>query len=275
MIPAAGKDLPRSIYQVHASRYRGPAELPSGAVLVVGSGASGAQIAEELLEAGKDVYISVSRHRRLPRRYRDKDVLWWFEGMGRFEVTIDSFPDRRCPPSSLVTGVNGGYDMNIRRFARDGGKVLGHLRGCSGGKLSIAANAVEILAEADKSYDDFISAAETWAATQRIADDLGDSDEAAKNPIQVKIGSDTSVDLVARDIRSVIWGTGYLFDYNWLELPVLDSRGAPLQQRGVTPVRGIYFLGLHWMHTFGSGLLSYVGRDAAYIARHMEGAAVD
>jgi putative flavoprotein involved in K+ transport len=244
-------------------------------VLVVGSGASGAQIAEELLEVGRDVYLSVSRHRRVPRRHRGMDVGWWFDKMGRLDVTIDSFPERRYPPSTLVTGVNGGYDMDMREFARAGGKVLGHLLGCSEGRLSIAEDAAEILAEADKSYDGFISAAETWAATQQIVDRLTGSNDPAKTPTKVEIGSDTSVDLAARNITSVVWGTGYLFDYSWLDLPVLDSRGAPVQERGVTAVPRMYFLGLHWMHTFGSGLLSYVGRDAAYIAQHMETVAVD
>lgn len=274
MIPAAGKDLPPAIYQVHASRYRSPSELPAGAVLVVGSGASGAQIAEELLEAGKHVYISVSRHRRIPRRYRGVDALWWFDKMGRFEVTIDSFPGHRYPPSTLVTGVNGGYDMNIRKFAHDGGRVVGRLKGCSAGKLSVANDAADILAAADKSYDDFISAAETWAATHQLPDHIRDGDE-PQSIVHVKIGSDTSLDLAANNITSVIWGTGYLFDYSWLDLPVLDALGAPRQQRGVTAIPGLYFLGLHWMHTFGSGLLSYVGRDAAYIAQHMETAAAD
>ena len=96
-----------------------------------------------------------------------------------------------------------------------------------------------------------------------------------QTPIEVTIGSDTSLDLGAHDITSVIWGTGYRFDYDWLDLPVFDSRGAPQQQRGVTAIPGLYFLSLHWMHTFGSGLLSYVGRDAAYIAQHMQTAAAD
>ncbi len=164
--------------------------------------------------------------------------------------------------------------MNIRRLARDGGKVLGRLLGCCEGKLSVADDATEILAEADKSYDDFVSAAETWAGKQHIAGHLSDGGE-PQTPIQVRIGSDSSVDLAACNITSVVWGTGHLFDYNSIDLPILDLRGAPLQQRGVTAISGLYFLGLHWMHTFGSGLLSYVGRDAAYIAQHMEAAAVD
>lgn len=270
MIPAAARDLPRSVYQVHASKYCGPDELPRGAVLVVGSGASGSQIADELQQSGRNVFLSVSPHRRVPRRYRGKDVLWWFDKMGRFEITIDSFPERRFPPSTVVTGVNGGYDMNVRRFARDGGTVLGRVLGCANGMLSIADDAAQILAEADKSYDDFVSAAETWAEKPENLDHICDSDEHSVTPILAEIGDARSVDIAGENVSSVIWGTGYLFDYNWMDLPIFDARGAPAQQRGVTAFPGLYFLGLHWMHTFGSGLLSYVGRDAAYIARHME-----
>ena len=106
-IPAFGKNLPSSVYEIDAARYRSPAELPGGAVLVIGSGASGCQIADEFYQAGRTVFLSVSRHRRVPRRYRGKDMFWWFEKMGRFDVTVDTFPDRKYPPSTVVTGVNG------------------------------------------------------------------------------------------------------------------------------------------------------------------------
>jgi putative flavoprotein involved in K+ transport len=268
VIPAAGKDLPHSLYQVHASNYRGPGELPPGAVLVIGSGASGCQIADELLQAGRTVHLSASRHRRVPRRYRGKDVLWWFEKMGRFEVTIDTFPERRYPPSTVVTGVNGGYDVNVRRFARDGGSVLGRLLACSDGQLATGEDAAQILDEADKAYDEFISAAKMSAKEFEDPGELDDEDHLPA-PLKVEIAGTRIVDLAGEKISSVIWATGYRFDYDWLKLPVLGSQGAPIQHRGVTAFPGFYFLGLHWMHSFGSGLLSYVGRDAAYIADHL------
>jgi putative flavoprotein involved in K+ transport len=270
MIPPAGRDMPRSLYQLHASSYRGPGELPPGAVLVIGSGGSGCQIADELQEAGRNVYLSVSRHKRVPRRYRGRDALWWFDKMGRFEVTIDSFPQRRYPPSTIVTGVNGGYDMNVRRFARDGGRVLGRLLGCSGGHLAAGEDAARILAEADQTYDEFMSAAKSRAKELESSGDLDEDDHHTSAPIAVKIDGARTVDLTAENISSVIWATGYRFDYDWLQVPVLGSQGAPIQHRGVTASHGLYFLGLHWMHTFGSGLLSYVGRDAAYIADHLK-----
>ncbi|MER8577174.1 hypothetical protein NKG95_00315 [Mesorhizobium sp. M1423] len=160
--------------------------------------------------------------------------------------------------------------MNVRRFARDGGVVLGRVLGCADGKLLVAGDASQILAEADRSYDDFVSAAEALAEKPEVADHISDGNERSATPILAEVGGARSVDISGENVGSVIWGTGYRFDYNWIDLPIFDSRNAPIQQRGVTAFPGLYFLGLHWMHTFGSGLLSYVGRDAAHIARHME-----
>ena len=240
---------------------------------MVGSGASGCQIADELQQAGRAVHLSVSRHKRVPRRYRGKDALWWFEKMGRFDVTIDSFAGRRYPPSTIVTGVNGGYDMNVRRFARDGGRVLGRLLGCADGKLEVEEGADQILAEADRSYDDFISAAEACAKQIAGSGELNNEDH--RLPASIAAENRRDPDSGSRQgehLRGDL-GVRLSFDYGWLEIPVLDAKGAPVQERGVTAFRGLYFLGLHWMHTFGSGLLSYVGRDAAYLADHLEAAA--
>lgn len=270
MIPAVAANLPGSVHQLHAARYRGPDMLPPGAVLVVGSGASGCQIADELLQAGRQVLLSVSRHRRVPRRHRGRDVLWWLERMGRFDITIDSFPERRYPPSTVITGVNGGYDMNVRRFAADGGTVLGRLIGGADGKLATAGDADTLLGEADHAFADFIAAADALAEKPEIADHLSDDNTSSPSPIPVAIGGAGTLDLAGAGIGTVIWATGYRFDYGWIDLPVFDVLGAPLQQRGVTACPGLYFLGLHWMHTFGSGLLSYVGRDAAYLAQHLD-----
>ena len=135
-IPALAHEVPRSVMQLDPTRYRRPEALPEGAVLVVGSGASGTQIADELLRAGRRVYLSVSRHRRVPRRFRGKDAYWWFEALGRFAQTIDTFPERQYPPSTVVTGVNGGYDVDVRKLAAAGAKVIGRVTGASGGESS-------------------------------------------------------------------------------------------------------------------------------------------
>ena len=144
-IPQPSQDVSPSVLQTNPTRYRCPGDLPGGAVLVVGSGASGCQIADELLHDRRRVYLSVSRHRRAPRRLRGRDVYWWPDKMGRFAQPIDSFPGRQWPPSTVVTGVNGGYDVNVRQLAAADVRVVGRVVGASGVRLAIDANANQIL----------------------------------------------------------------------------------------------------------------------------------
>ena len=266
-LPAWSTTLPPHIFQVHASRYLDPDQLPPGAVLVVGSATSGCQIAEELYQSGRTVYLCLSRHRRAPRRYRGRDLTWWLLAMGRMDARIDSFPGRKIPPSMLITGVDGGHDVDLRRFAGDGVVMLGRLKGVAEGKLSLDDNAEQILAEADKAYPDFKRAADDYARAARI--DAPEDDNAEPLPNSVPIPSVSTLDLKAANINSVVWCTGYAFDFGWLKVPVLTEHGAPVQERGVTACANLYFLGLHWMHTFKSGVIFGVGDDAAYLADQM------
>lgn len=167
-IPRCSDDFPSDILQVHARHYASPDQLPPGAVLVVGSGASGCQIVEDLRADGRTVYLSVSRHRRAPRRYRGRDVFSWMLPMGRFDTRIDSFPERRYPPSIVVTGVKGGYDVNVRQFPADGVVVLGRLLGAAGSTLSFADNAEEILSESDTAFLGFKTAIDEYIDTEGI-----------------------------------------------------------------------------------------------------------
>jgi putative flavoprotein involved in K+ transport len=267
-IPQPSERVARSVLQTDPTRYQRPEDLPDGAVLVVGSGASGCQIGDELRRAGRTVFLSVSRHRRVPRRFRGKDVYWWLERMGRFAQTIDSFPGRQWPPSTVVTGVSGGYDVNVRQMASDGIRVIGRVVGASGGALAIARNANEILDEADAAFATFLAAAGEFAAANPDLD-LAEEEPARPAALPATVAEVDSLDLRRENITAIIWATGYDYDYDWLQVPVLDAQGRPLQQRGVTPVPGLYFLGLHWMHTFKSGLFSGVGNDAEHLAEHI------
>jgi len=269
-IPSFGRHIPSSVFQVSASQYKSPDQLPPGAVLVVGSGASGCQIADELHHAGRTVYLSASRHRRVPRRYRGKDMFWWSQKLGRFDITIDAFPDRKYPPSTVVTGVRGGYDLDLRQFARDGVRIIGHVRGVSEGAFSLASDAAEILEEADKANAAFISAADELAARSdlnSLLEAAGDHRDLGTSP---GISQLEELDLRIANIGSVVWATGHRFDFSWVRLPIFDTHGVPIQKRGISNCEGVYFLGLHWMQTFKSGLLSFVGDDAAYLADYME-----
>ncbi len=268
-IPGFSTRVAPSVLQIDPTRYRCPQDLPDGAVLVVGSGASGCQIGEELLRAGRTVFLSVSRHRRAPRRLGGKDLYWWLEQLGRFAQTIDSFPGRQWPPSTVVTGVSGGYDINVRQMAADGVRVLGRVLGASEDMLAVAQNANDVLDESDAAFAGFLAAAREFAtAHPDIA--LAAEDPAPSAVLPATVAEVESLDLRRENIAAIIWATGYDYDYDWLHAPVLDANGRPLQKRGVTPVPGLYFLGLHWMHTFKSGLLSGVGSDADYVAEHID-----
>ncbi|HEX6538969.1 MAG TPA: NAD(P)/FAD-dependent oxidoreductase [Candidatus Dormibacteraeota bacterium] len=271
-IPQVSAHIAPHVLQTDPTRYRHPSDLPEGAVLVVGSGASGCQIGDELLRAGRTVFLAVSRHRRVPRRFRGRDVYWWLDRMGRFSQTIDSFPGRRWPPSTVVTGVNGGYDVTVRQMAADGARVLGRVLGASGGVLTLARTANEILDEADEAFEGFVAAAREFAAANPDLD-LGEEEESISSArLQGNVVDVESLDFRREKVAAIVWATGYDYDYGWLRVPALDTEGRPLQQRGVSPVPGLYFLGLHWMHTFKSGLFSGVGRDAEYIVEQMSDA---
>ena len=268
-VPEVAAQFPASIQQINASSYRNPDVLPPGSVLVVGSGASGCQIADELNKSGRRVFLSVSRHRRVPRRYRGRDMIWWFEKLGRYDVQIDSFPEGRYPPSTVVTGVDGGYDVNLRQSARNGVQLLGRLTGMRDRVALFGADVNAVLNESDRAFADFGIAADTLALRPDIAIQVQPAAPDAAAGSYERVAMPPELDLGEAGIGSVIWATGYRFDYDWVDLPILDRAGTPVQTRGVTACPGIFFLGLHWMHTFKSGQFSFVEEDAAYIADHL------
>ena len=268
-IPDFGQAVPSVVYQTDTSHYRSPAELPPGSVLVVGTGNSGCQIADELLCSGRHVFLAVSRHSRGPRRYRGKDLMWWLEKLGRFDLNIDTFPDRRYPPPIIHTGINGGYDLDPRHLGSAGVRLTGRVLGLNDGTLGFADNVEELLAAADQSYEDFIEAADKLAATPEMRPEFDQADEPAPLP-PLRTDGIRTLNLREENIRTIVWASGFGFSFDWVKLPILNAKGTPVQQRGVTVCPGVYFLGLHWMHTFRSGILPFVGRDASYLADHID-----
>jgi putative flavoprotein involved in K+ transport len=269
LIPSCSNEIPSSVYQTDATHYRNPDQLPPGSVLVAGSGNSGCQIADELQHSGRRVFLAISRHNRAPRRYRGKDLIWWYENLGRFDVNIDSFPGRRYPPTVIMTGIGGGHDLDARHLAAAGVTLVGRIRGVSGGKLALADDLTEILAASDKSHAGFIAAADTLAATPALRSGLKPKEEIAP-PSPLRPDEFLTLDLRKENIGTIIWATGHCFNFDWVKIPILDDKGTPVQQRGVTACPGVYFLGLHWMHTFRSAIFPFVGRDAAYLAEHLD-----
>ena len=271
-VPEISGALPADVAQLHASDYRNPGALPAGAVLVVGSGGSGCQIADELLEAGRRVYLSVGRHRRVPRRYRGHDFLDWFRLLGRFDRLVEDSPESRFRTApAVITGVNGGYDIDLRRSAADGLRLLGHLSGVDNGRATLAPDVEKTLREGDEAFDAFRRDVDEYVRAMGIDAPLQQSDQRRAGTAET-VESPDVIDFGAEAIRSVIWATGYAFDFGWIELPVFDEHRDPVHRRGVTAASGIYFLGLPWLYKAKSSFLSGVGEDAGFVAARIAGA---
>lgn len=267
-IPAFSQDLPPGVHQLHSGQYRNPSQLADGAVLVIGSGQSGCQIAEELRQNGRQVYLSVGSTGRAPRRYRDRDTFRWLTDCGFFDQTLDQLPSPRArfAGNPQLSGAGGGHSLNLHQLARDGVTLLGRVEGASQGRLFFAPNLADMLAKSDaievtllKMIDAYIDRSGLVAPKETVPI-LRDG--YAVEPI-------TELDLAARGIQTVIWAMGYAWDFGWVRFPVLDDDGYPLQTRGVTECPGLYFLGLHWLHTRKSALLLGVGDDAAFLAERL------
>jgi len=263
-IPPFSTHLPSAIRQLHSSEYRNPEALPDGAVLVVGSAQSGCQIAEELYLAGRKVYLSVSGAGRLPRRYRGKDVTWWFDEMGIADRTVDLLPSpaAKFAGSAHGTGKDGGHTINLHQFARDGVVLLGHIQSVQEDRIVLAPDLKESLANADKLEVDIVKQVDEYIEKIGL-------DAPIETIPELRDGYEAElileVDLKSVGITSVIWATGYKFDFSLVKLPAFDEDGYPVQKRGVTEYPGLYFVGLPFLHTLKSGLLFGVGDDAAHV----------
>ena len=267
-IPAFATEIPPSVLQLHSMEYKNPSTLPEGAVLVVGTGQSGAQIAQELYQSGRKVYLSIGSAGRVPRRYRGKDINDWFTRMGMFDAKVEELKSAadKFHPHPQISGKNGGQSLNLHQFARDGVILLGHVRDAHEGRLILAPDVKKTLATVDefeinalKKIDDHISRVGLAAPTEDIPRLLDG----------YKQEELTELNLQRVGISTVIWATGYVFDFSLVNLPVLDSDGYPIQKRGVTRYPGLYFLGLPWLYSRRSGILFGVGDDAAYLALHI------
>jgi putative flavoprotein involved in K+ transport len=255
------------IFQLHASRYRNPSQLPTGAVLVIGSGASGAQIAEELLRSGRRVYLSVGRHRRMPRRYRGRDLIWWLGDMGLLQRPAEERGPHRSLP--LISGAFGGNTIDFRQFAALGITLLGRAQAAHDGVIDFAPDLARRLAYGDASYTIFLDMVDAHVEQHGL--------EMPQDPAARAVLPDPPclaeplrrLDLRKEGIATVIWATGYDFDFGWIDIPVLNSLGEPVHVKGIAPVPGLYFLGLPWLAKLNSSLLSGVGDDAAVLADHI------
>jgi putative flavoprotein involved in K+ transport len=268
-VPSFSANLPVNVQQLHSSEYCNPAALPPGAVLVVGSAQSGAQIAEELYQSGRKVYLCVGASGRGPRRYRGKDIVWWLNKIS-WDVTVDKLPSPKAKFAASVqaSGRDGGHTINLHQFARDGVVLLGHMQAAQGSKITLAPDLKDSLAKVDKFEADLLKRIDDYIEKNGL-------DVPRETLPELRDGYDaaviTDLDVQAAGVTSVIWATGYKFDFGLVRLPVLDGDGYPIQKRGITDYPGLYFVGLPWLHTAKSGLLFGVRDDAAAIVADISG----
>lgn len=254
------------VFQLHASGYKNPEQLPPGAVLVVGAGASGAQIADELNRAGRRVFLAVGAHNRMPRSYRGRDLTWWFGALRLFDMTPEQRTHRVNPS---ITGAYGGYTIDFRRFAADGITLTGRIIAARDGVLDIGPGLAATLADGDAYYAGFLDMLD--AHVERRGLNLPD-DPAARAVLADPpcVGTPLQrLDLGGQGIAAVVWATGYGLDFGWIDILVLDARGEPMHRGGITDAPGLYFLGLPWQSKLYSAFLSGVDDDAVVLAAHI------
>lgn len=266
IVPRMAERLPASILQMQSSEYRNPDALPEGAVLVVGSGQSGAQIAEDLHLAGRKVVLAVGEAPRCARFYRGRDVVDWLADMKYYDMPVDQHPLRegvRDNTNHYVTGRDGGRDIDLRRFASEGMELYGRLEDLQDGALHFAPNLTANLDSADGVYNRINAGIDAFIEKNGIDAESGGVYEPLWRPDRER----TTLELQGSGIGSIVWCIGFTPDFSWLDAPVFNGRGYPAHRRGVTQFPGLYFVGLPWLHTWGSGRFSGIARDAEHIVK--------
>jgi len=273
-VPAGLAGLSPRIEVVTSGAYRSPASLAPGGVLVVGASASGVQIADELISAGRDVALAVGRHTRMPRRYRGLDIFWWLEATGRLARTIDDVPDRdaaRRETSLQLVGQDPevpDHDLDLRSLHARGVRLLGRLDGVAGTVASFAADLADRVAEADLRMQRFLDAVDGYVERVGLAREV----LSAVRPLALEVADPvTRLDLAAENIGTVLVAAGYRPHHPWLHVPVLAVDGSIRQHRGVTPVPGLYVVGQYFQHRRDSSLIDGARHDARWVVNHLLG----
>jgi putative flavoprotein involved in K+ transport len=256
-----------AITQLHSADYRNPDQLPAGAVLVVGAGSSGTQIADELNRAGRTVYLSVGAHDRPPRAYRNRDFCWWLGVLGEWDKEVAG-PGREHV-TIAVSGAYGGQTIDFRRLAHEGITLVGLTRAFDQGVVTFEQDLVDNLKRGDDNLFALLDAADAYV--ERNGLDLPDDPTARFIPADPECVTRPlhELDLKEANVSTIIWATGYAVDYSWLHVDAFDEKGKPRHQRGVSTEPGIYFLGLPWLSRRGSSFIWGVWHDAKHVADHI------
>lgn len=250
--------------QLHSSAYRNPQQLPAGAVLVVGAGSSGVQIADEIRRSGREVYLSVGPHDRPPRRYRGRDFVWWLGVLGKWDASTPPLGAEHV--TIAVSGADGGHTVDFRALAGSGITLLGRTEAYEAGFLRVAPDLRRNIENGDANYLSLLDEADAYI--ERNGLDLPEEPEArllGPDPVCVT-DPVLELDLAAAGITTIVWATGFGVDYGWLQVDAFDEKGRPRHQRGVSSEPGVYFLGLPWQSRRGSSFIWGVWHDAGYLA---------
>ena len=264
-IPVIPSIVPDGVVnQLHSFDYHNPGQLPDGAVMVVGAGSSGAQIADELLRSGRKVFLSIGPHDRPPRSYRGKDFVWWLGALGKWQMKTP--PAGREHVTIAVSGAYGGNTVDFRKFADRGMVLLGMTGAYDNGLISIANDLAKNIADGDANYLGLLAEADSYVdlhgldfPAEEDAKIISADPDCVKSPIR-------QIHLAEQGITTIIWATGYAQDFSWLNVEAFDANGKPAHDRGVAKAYGIYFLGLPWLSMRGSSFIWGVWEDAKYLA---------
>ena len=267
ILPSDAAQLPAGVAQLHSSDYLNPAQLPPGEVLVVGTGQSGCQIAEDLHLAGRRVHLCVGDAPRVARRYRGKDVVKWLDEMAYYDLPVDQHPlgaGVRDKTNHYVTGRDGGRDIDLRKFALEGMQLYGRYEGLKDGVAHFGGDLQANLDGADAVYRKINDSIDRHIEAKGIAAPAQSAYEPLWQP-----AADAPSTLDVSKLAAVVWCIGFRTDFSWVDAPIFDQRGYPNHERGVTAQQGLYFLGLPWQYTWGSGRFSGIARDAAHLTEHI------
>lgn len=269
IIPSAASMVPPGIQQLHSVDYRNPESLPPGEVLVVGTGQSGCQIAEDLHLAGRKVHLCVGDAPRVARRYRGKDVVEWLDKMKYYDIPVEKHPlgaGVREKTNHYVTGRDGGRDIDLRKFALEGMQLYGRFEDIQNGVIRFGADLRKNLDGADTVSESIKNGIDKFIADNGIDAPVEDRYVPVWEPAADAVNC---LNLNDGKLSCIIWCIGFRTDFTWIKEPIFDQRGYPGHERGITQAPGLYFLGLPWQHTWGSGRFSGIGSDAAYLAQHI------
>ena len=274
-VPAMAGALAAHVHSLHSHDYRRPADLPSGAVLVVGSAQTGVQLTEELRASGRDVFLSVGSSGRVPRRYRGRDIFWWLwqlaERGAEVGVTLPRaadlpHPGRRYAGNPALSGHGGGHETDLRALARDGTTLLGRITGIDGERIRLADDLEANLALADRFFEErFRDACDAFAVAAGI--DAPEADPPLHTDFRPEII--TELDLADAGVGTVLWTTGYRQRLDWIEPSITDEWGFARQADGVSAIEGLFFIGSLWQVDQTSATLFGLPRDARALAAHL------